>query len=84
MTTPIDLGLIQARDVAQVRAQARGEAEHVQDKPLAIVLIWQTYFRLMARLALKSGNPDENLEEMLAIHAASARLELKLLREAGL
>lgn len=70
--------------IVHARAKGRAHAADADGKPLAIVAICQAYFRMVAQMAIKTGNPDEALDQLLDIHRASARLELQALREAGL
>ncbi len=70
--------------IVHARAEGRAHATEADGKPLAIVAICQAYFRMVAQMAIQTGNPDEALDQLLDIHRASARLELQSLREAGL
>ena len=86
MPMPIDFhsNLPGHSDIMAARAQGRSQADHARDRPLLMVAIHQAYFRMIAWMAMKSGNPEEALEAYLEIDAASARNELQALREAGL
>ncbi len=70
--------------IVSARVEGRAHAAEADGKPLAIVAICQAYFRMVAQMAIQTGNPDEALDRLLDIHRASARLELQALREAGL
>lgn len=71
-------------DIIDARAEGRANAARADNKPLAAVAICQAYFRMVAQMAIKSPDPAEALDRLLAIHRDSARIELRTLREAGL
>ncbi len=71
-------------DIVAARAEGRANAARAEHKPLAAVAICQAYFRMVAQMAIKSPDPDDALDQLLAIHRDSARIELSALREAGL
>lgn len=70
--------------IHKAREDGRASVIDAADKPLAVVMICQAYFRLVASLAMKSADPDQALEAYLGIHNQSARIELDELRKAGL
>lgn len=82
--TPADLNLPDKSAIHSARETGRISAINAADTPLAVVMICQAYFRLVASLAAKGRDPESDLEALLDIHASAARIELKELREAGL
>lgn len=82
--TPTDLNLPEKSAIQSARDAGRASAIEAAGTPLAVVMICQMYFRLVASLAAKGRDPERDLETLLDIHRASARLELQALREAGL
>lgn len=71
-------------EILDAREAGRNSVVDATDKPLAVVMICQAYFRLIASLAMKTNDPDKALEAYLGLHNQSARIEPNELREAGL
>lgn len=82
--TPTDLNLPEKDEIRRALKEGRAAAAEAENMPLMVVVILQAYFHTVAKLALKSANPEQSLEGLLDIHASSARIELKELRETGL
>ena len=68
--------------VRTAREMGFERADNSADNMLLQVSICAAYFRTVAHMAFKSGNPDEALAKLLEMHNLKALNELRLMKEA--